>query len=66
MALMLLTADSPDKHRFISEYEREYILEETKALINPIVNDGDDLNLPPQTPWMLLFKSKSCLAIFFT
>ncbi len=58
LGFMFLTADSPDKHRFITESEKEYINENTQA------NVSNSIQRP--TPWAKIFKSKSCWAIFIT
>ena len=53
---MLLTTDSPDDHRFISKEEKEYLKETTQT------NSNDTRN--KKTPWLQIFTSKSCIAIF--
>ncbi len=60
---MFFTTDTPNTHKFISQLERNYIVESTYlGPINRTTNTR--LNSTSKTPWLLIFKSKACLAIF--
>ena len=56
---MALTADTPKQHRFIGEYEREYILEAVSGTVDGSETVGS-------MPWMDVIRSKACWAIFCT
>lgn len=45
---MSLTAKSPNDHKFISEIEKTYIIE----------NTGSDVSINNKTPWLDIIKSK--------
>ncbi|RNA04067.1 inorganic phosphate cotransporter isoform X3 [Brachionus plicatilis] len=55
VAFFFLTSDRPEHHKFISDEEKEYIVNETKSSQN---------NTNMKTPWKSILFSKACLAIY--
>ncbi|RNA32387.1 sialin isoform X2 [Brachionus plicatilis] len=64
---VVLTADSPHDHRFISSKEKSFVLSHTCDEFNKI-NEEEPLRAklkrPQSIPWMSIFTSKACIAIF--
>ncbi|CAF0884850.1 unnamed protein product, partial [Brachionus calyciflorus] len=58
IGFLVFVSDSPKTHKFISQHEKEYILEETKKDLSAKV--GRKLT----TPWIKIFTSKVCWATF--
>lgn len=55
MCFCTLTSETPSTHKSISNIERDYILQTTKIT-----------KTSGKIPWSLIFRSKSCIAIFVT
>lgn len=67
LVFFLLTSETPNSHKFISDAEREYINEGTKSNTEPISNSlSQSTTSAPPIPWLQIFKSKTCLALFGT
>ena len=72
---MFLTTNSPRTHKLISEAERDYIIQNTtldinkrsENLVNEVARENEALRNKSssiKTPWLAIFKSKACIAIF--
>jgi hypothetical protein len=66
---MMLSSDSPKTHRFISIFERQYIISETRNFKEDISESTEqsvnsNIKTKKNTPWVKILKSKACLAIF--
>ena len=59
VAFLLLTAETPSKHRFISEGERDYIIQTSEK-------KSETMDESSKTPWLEIAKSKSVIAIIFS
>lgn len=63
---LLLTADSPNEHKFISQREKTFVINHTETNLAAL-SEQEPINKtgkPEPVPWLAIFKSKACIAIF--